>query len=399
MMAADNVLPTGPGPTPEDVIDPELQELLHKYPGLQDKPADFIHQVERKELAKSVDEFMRGSGFQPPESIDGTLANFLDQPLPQTRYLVEGMAGVGHNVTITAKYKTGKTTLMLNLVKCLLDNELFLGQYDVKPLDGRIVLLNYEMDATDLQSDLLKLKIQNTERMARPLNLRGVRLDLTNEKYQEWLIDQLRKQETEILMIDTYTAALAQTGIDENDNSGVGKFTDALDYIKAESEVKNLFITAHMGRANFEEGEERTRGATRLNDWQDVGWTYTRKSGQPAFLASLGRQKTTKDAFSVEFDPDTLTLRTTGKTRKEVREVEKKSELEEKILTYLAGCDTPQSKNAIQKEIGGRREDVFSMVNQLVEDKQLEVSKGPRGDLYALPSPPEGSLDLQASLR
>lgn len=379
-------------------VDPAMQALFDKYPGLEDKSTDFVNRVASKELSASVDQFLRSNSFNPPEVIEGSLGNFLDQSLPDTQYLIEGLTGVGHNTTITAKFKTGKTTLLINLIRSLLDNEPFLGQFKVKPLDGRIVLLNYEMDSTDLQRDLLKLKIENTGGMAPPVNLRGSKLDLVDPRYQEWLIEYLKSQDSEVLMIDTYTAALAQTAIDENDNSGVGRFTSALDLIKKESGVSNLFITAHMGRANFEEGEERTRGATRLNDWQDVGWTYARKSGDVAYLASHGRQRTTKDAFSVEFDHETLLLSSTGRTRTEVRAVEHKSELKEKIVFFLAGCKDPQSKNTICTDVGGRRQDVMSAVDELVTDGDLISVKGPRGSLFSTKPPPEGVIDLHATL-
>ncbi len=52
----------------------------------------------------------------------------------------------GENImTIVAQRKTGKTTLTGNLFRSLLSGDPFLGAYDVIPLDGRVVALNYEV--------------------------------------------------------------------------------------------------------------------------------------------------------------------------------------------------------------------------------------------------------------
>jgi hypothetical protein len=58
---------------------------------------------------------------------------------------------------------------------------------------------------------------------------------------------------------------------DENSNSDVGVFLDQLDIIKERAGVSNLILPVHTGRAQ-EQGIDRARGATRLDDWADVRW-------------------------------------------------------------------------------------------------------------------------------
>jgi RecA-family ATPase len=41
---------------------------------------------------------------------------------------------------------------------------------------------------------------------------------------------------------------------EENSNSEVGRFLEALDVVKQRAGVKDLILTTHMGRAEFERG-------------------------------------------------------------------------------------------------------------------------------------------------
>ncbi|PRX46749.1 AAA domain-containing protein [Prauserella shujinwangii] len=347
-------------------VDPELQEFA-KLRGID--ASNLQQKVRDEEVRQAVRDYLKTITFRPPEPLGGTLGTFLAKPLPPVQYLIEGLHGDGHNTVITAKFKVGKSTMLFNLIKSLCDGVPFLGKFNVTQPVGRIVYLNYEMEERDVQRDLAKLGIENTDGMVAPVNLRGVRLPLTDDRAQEWLIEQLKGVPGGVhtLMLDTYTKALSQCGIDENDNSGVGQFLDAIDYVKNQAQVANLFMTAHMGRADHEEGEERTRGATRLNDWQDVGWIYTRRNGGPAFLAASGRRGINQEACEIQWNPETLELKATGQTRDSLNERSRRTDLREKILDAFDDDIVRLSKNQINQRVQGRKAAINSEIDTLVK--------------------------------
>jgi RecA-family ATPase len=68
---------------------------------------------------------------EPPQRIDGLMAH---------------EAGM----LLIAQRKTGKTSFGLNLARCLVTGDDFLGRFPVRPLTGRVALLNYEVSAAQL---------------------------------------------------------------------------------------------------------------------------------------------------------------------------------------------------------------------------------------------------------
>jgi hypothetical protein len=82
-------------------------------------------------------------------------------------------------------------------------------------------------------------------------------------------------------------AAVAWQGLvdNENDNSLVTRFTVALDEVKQEAGVQELVLTHHSGKAD----EERSRGASRLEDWADALWYLTRDTDGQREMWAIGR--------------------------------------------------------------------------------------------------------------
>jgi hypothetical protein len=62
----------------------------------------------------------------------------------------------------------------------------------------------------------------------------------------------------------------------------------AIDEVKVEAEVDAIFLITHTGRAQQEEGKERSRGATFIDDWPDARWIMTNEGGV-RFLTVDGR--------------------------------------------------------------------------------------------------------------
>jgi hypothetical protein len=105
----------------------------------------------------------------PPPPV--LLSEFLaieDEPV---RYRVDGLMPVGARVMLTAQFKAGKTTLVSNLLRALVDGEDFLGRAVEQPA-GRIVLIDAELDEAMLRRWLRDQGIQHDDRIA-VVSLRG----------------------------------------------------------------------------------------------------------------------------------------------------------------------------------------------------------------------------------
>ena len=140
----------------------------------------------------------------------------------------------------------------------------------------------------------------------------------------------------------------------ENDNSQLAAFTDALDEIKREAGVRDLLLLTHMGRAVVEEDAERSRGGTRLEDWMDHGWYLTndgKDADAPRPLRAMGRDVDVP-AMDLAYDDATRRLRATGRTRDERREEDGALAAVAKLLQLENGALT----TALKDKIGGRKD-------------------------------------------
>lgn len=202
--------------------------------------------------------------YDPPEP---ALTDFLKEDDNTTPWRIEGLHHIGDNCTITAKYKTGKSTLMLNLITSLADGRPFLGEFAVTPPEGNISVWNMELSASLFRDWCRDLRIENTHKV-RVTNLRGRRQALYSKLTQDRVVERMKRNEVECWIIDPGARILAGwpgNPDPENSNACVTEATEILDEIKERAGIKDLWIPLHTGRG----GENRSRGATRWDDWTD----------------------------------------------------------------------------------------------------------------------------------
>lgn len=159
-----------------------------------------------------------------------TLADTIRKGIPEQQFMVDGLCGVGHNVTITAQYKTGKTTFAMNLARSLVqDNRServvnedgsdgvsytgkFLGGVKLLKGDGpegriggessgsggsgkqgwNVAVWSCEMDRNNLARDLVRMGFSEQEaRRLGVFHLRGSRVDIMSEEGMEWAVRSL----------------------------------------------------------------------------------------------------------------------------------------------------------------------------------------------------------------
>lgn len=323
---------------------------------------------------------LSNGSFQFPPA-GRTLAHALAEPPQEVKYAIDELHPAGSNSLMVAGFKAGKTTVLLNLMKSLADGEPFLGRFEVMPLEGRVAFWNYELDKSMFTEWMRAIDVQHPERIAEPLHLRGTYLPLWIPEVAEVAAEWLRKNEIEFLIIDPAARAWKPLVENENDNAQVGTFTDALDALKLAAGVPNLVVATHTGRQEFAEGEERTRGATRLEDWMDAGWYLTKDGEKRRAIRAMGRDVEV-EALDLAWDGGKRRMTATGQTRSERRETDGQRKVLDALVRVLKITpDTPWDKcpttSAVQEKLAGTK----SVKDRLIPEAQkaglIERKEGP----------------------
>jgi hypothetical protein len=312
-------------------VDPDTGEVIES----DNRGYDLMlaAEIQSQRIRKQAKEHLRDEDnlakFKLPDIFDN-LTIELEQPDEEAKYLINEVFPTGGNITLTAEYKSGKTTLINNVVKSLVDDHPFLGKYGVNDHDGNVVIFNYEVEPRQYRQWMREVGIINTDRV-KLVHLRGLRMPMTSEFVQERVVDILKGFDAQTWIVDPLARAFVGSG-DENSNSDMGTFLDTLDVIKYEAGVDNLIVAAHTGRAS-ESGIERARGASRFDDWADVRWLLTRNDEGQRFLKAHGR------------DVD----------------------MEQHVLSY----DTHSRHLTVEKAITRTDQTIENIMNQIVEIVQL----------------------------
>jgi hypothetical protein len=209
----------------------------------------------------------------------------LQMPEQEIDWVIPNLMPTGSNVTITAQYKAGKTTLVNNLAKALADGTQFLNYFKEANHPGRIVIFNYEVSEHQYRKWMKSIEFQNAGKITL-VHLRGKAVPLVSDYVRNEVVEILKKLECQTWILDPFARAFTGSG-DENSNSDVGVFLDQLDIIKERAGVSNLILPVHTGRAQ-ESGIDRARGATRIDDWADVRWIL-KKTEDGRFFSADGR--------------------------------------------------------------------------------------------------------------
>jgi hypothetical protein len=306
---------------------------------------------------------------EPPST--RTLVEELLIPDEPVQYAIAGLLPVGANALLTAQYKTGKTTFIDNLARCFADGEPFLERYRIDTAGGRIALFNYELDASMNRRWLREMQIRNPERVV-VLNLRGFRLPLTASSVEDWVVRWLEEREVTMWVVDPFARASVGDITDESKNSEVGVWLDTLDVIKQRAGVRDLVLPTHTGRVEMEAGQERARGATRLDDWADVRWFLTKDDADVRYFRATGRDVEVAEE-KLAFDEERRALRIGGGDRL----WEARRRLEECVVQYVLsnpGC----TQAAIEEAVSGKADRVRAAVRAAVAGHRLRVEDGPK---------------------
>jgi len=324
-----------------DNVDPDTGEVIES----DNRGYDLMlaAEIQQQRIRKQAKEHLRDEDnlakFKLPEIFDN-LTIELEQPDEEAKYLINELFPTGGNITLTAEYKSGKTTLINNIVKSLVDDHPFLGKYGVNEHDRNVVIFNYEVEPRQYRQWMREVGIINTDRV-KLVHLRGLRMPMTSDFVQERVIDILRDFNAQTWIVDPLARAFVGSG-DENSNSDMGLFLDTLDVIKYEAGVENLIVAAHTGRAS-ETGIERARGASRFDDWADVRWILTKNDEGQRFLKAHGRD-VDMEQHLLTYDTDSRSLGIFSQTTKKEQSIKNLMEMFVSAVRAKPGIATTELK-------------------------------------------------------
>jgi AAA domain len=314
-------------------------------------------------------------GIAPIEFPRATLAKDLKAPPREQPFVVEELLPVEGNAVLVGSYKTGKTVLAMNLAKSLADEEPFLGVFDTH-LDGNVGYLNYELSADMFREWMRALDVQNQDRII-PFHLRGMSLPFWSKAVHDAMVAWLQSHEVGFLILDPAARAWRPLIENENDNSQMAAFTEAVDELKRDADVTEVFIATHTGRGIQQEDNERARGATRLEDWMDAGLYLTKGKDGRRFLRAMGRD-VELEGTALDYDSDHKALTFSGQTRTQVRTESVVVGALQALADMEAGGERATSV-ALRNNVSGEKALREAAIKQAVDDGYVDVKVEGKG--------------------
>jgi RecA-family ATPase len=235
------------------------------------------------------------------------------------RYRIDSLWPYGGTVLLAARYKSGKSTLKLNLVRCLTQGETFLGQ-SVIPVgpDETVLDVNLEVDERTQQHYARPFSLPSNSLV---LNLRGQAksFNIISDAVRTRIATMLRDFNVKVLVVDPLGPLIRVFNLNENSNSsdGGGALVEAFNELAFEAGGIDTFLIHHTGHG----AQRRARGGSVFGDAADALWSY-RIGGQGGisdeeyeqdekgtrYFSATGRLESDMPEFPVFFDPRTHTL-------------------------------------------------------------------------------------------
>jgi hypothetical protein len=202
---------------------------------------------------------------------------------------------------LAAQYKAGKTTMVGNTIRSVVDALKFLDRFDTEP--GRVILLDFEMDEGTVRHWLRDQQIRNTDDVeVIPLRGKASSFDILDPRIRSEWAGWLRGND--VVILDCLRPILDALGLDENRDAG--RFLVAFDELLNEAGVHEAIVVHHMGHSG-----ERSRGDSRIIDWPDATWKLVRENPEdetsPRYFSAYGRDVFRAQSL-LEYDPATRHL-------------------------------------------------------------------------------------------
>ena len=327
-----------------------LQDQLDREE--QDLETEIAHQ-ERIAYAKAIVGRKQAEARAkfPPREEDDSLAAWKQKDLGPTTYAVADLLKTGTKGTLIAGFKTGKSSMALELSRCLVDEQPFLDRFDTT-LEGNLGYFNCEMTEKDWLEYANPIAIVNDTRL-RVLHLNGYSLPINTDLGAEYAVDWLRRNEVGFWVLDPWSSIRGWAHVGENDNTSVGELLLQIDQIKMEAGVRELLICTHTRRpTEYSPTPTGARGASAFDDWPDARWMLTKDEQKVRYLVVEGRN-VGLDQVTLGWDNGRLSI--TGGVRAASQRIRAMEELIE-IVTAKPGRNKSQNLRELSVTGTGARQ-------------------------------------------
>ncbi|WP_433782431.1 AAA family ATPase [Actinomycetospora sp. CA-101289] len=331
-----------------------------------------LQRLEVRDEARRRHTAQRGDEQEAPAPV--LLTDFLAQPSREQQWRIDGLLPSGARALLAAPWKAGKSTLVGNLVRCLVDGDPFLDRYTVTPTERRVVILDDELDPDALRRWLREQNIAGTDRVAVvPLRGKVATLDLLDPTTRGQWADTLAALDPGVIVLDCLRPVLDALGLDEK--SEAGRFLVAFDELIDRAGADEAVVIHHMGHSG-----ERSRGDSRLRDWPDVEWRIVRQDADdpasPRYFTAFGRDVDQAEQ-QLAYDPDTRHLSVNGGSRQDAAGVAVVPALLE-LLADEPGLTGRQIEERLRAAGEGQKA-IRSAIKAALADGSIDTVKGARG--------------------
>lgn len=354
--------------------------------------ADIIETWDAQDRAQAARRARAARAAQPAPPQPLSLTELLAEPDDEAQYRIGELWPVGGRVLLAAPYKAGKSTLVGNLIRSLVDGDKFLGRFGTTKA-GRVVLIDTELDRRTMRRWLRDQRIVNTDAVT-VIPLRGAvsTFDITDATIRaEWA---RRIGETDVLILDCLRPVLDAIGLSESTEAG--RLLTAFDELLAVVGAEEAAVVTHMGHQN-----ERARGDSRLLDWPDALWNIIRGGNaendseceRPRHFSAMGRDVDVREGL-LNFDTATRHLSYREGSRKDY---EARAAMPE-LMALVRSEPGQLSKNAaqmrLQEDRGMTQKAARAAITAAIKGGYLTATPGPRNaQLLSLGADPFASLD------
>ncbi len=322
-----------------------------------------------------------------PPSFSG--AEFLAQPDNEPVYRIGDLWPLGGNVVLAAQFKSGKTTLVHNLLQALCDGTMFLGTFRVEPPPGGVFVIDAEMPARSARRWLNASMIARADRFTYQ-NIRGSAssLNILVPDIRRAWAERIRSSGAGVVILDCLGPVLAALGLEENSGAEVGQFLEAFQEMLRDAGAGEAAVIHHMGHTG-----ERSRGASRLRDWPDAEWRLVRQDDDPSsprFLSAFGRDVDVSES-RLDFDPDTRALRISGGSRSSEKTDAAVADLVQ-IVVAEPGINTRALEAALTDDGRHYQKAARDGIRKALRQKLITRRDGPSRSKLHYPGPAAGEL-------
>lgn len=378
----------GPRQMPErhDNIEEVTAEQITSVVDLRERKIELeLEQLRIRDEARRLFAKEKSTAAALPDGIG--LTELLAQPDDDIAYRIDELLPTGGRALLAAQFKAGKTTLVANLARSLVDGTPFLGRFTTTT--ARVAIVDDEMDTRQLRRQLRDQGIRNTTAIT-IFSLRG-RVSafdlLDHDRRQQW-IEKLRGHD--VIVIDCLRPILDALGLDESHDAG--RFLIALDELLREAGISEAILVHHMGHVG-----ERSRGDSRLLDWPDVIWKIVRDKTEDdapeadRYFSAYGRDVDVREG-KLDYTPETRSLMYVDANRKEAAGRAALPDLIDALVAAGDGLSGRALEHALMTRGGHSQKAVRSALKLAREEKVTYIKAGPRNAMIHYLNPSSASV-------